>query len=92
MGRVVVAIRVNPQSDEVNLEELTAEIKQSLAPQYEFLKAEKFYIAFGLYGLRVYIAMPEEYEGGTYELENTLSKLKGVASIDVEYVTRIFTE
>ncbi|MCS7098911.1 MAG: elongation factor 1-beta [Sulfolobales archaeon] len=92
MGRVVVAVRVNPLSDEVDLEELTTRIRRSLPPQYEFLKSEKFYIAFGLYGLRVYVAMPEEYEGGTYELENVLSGVEGVASVDIEYVTRLFTE
>jgi elongation factor 1-beta len=56
------------------------------------MKAEKFYIAFGLYGLRLYITMPEEYEGGTYELENLLSSIDGISSVDVEYVTRLFTE
>lgn len=92
MGRVVVAVRINPQSDEVNLSELTDRVKQALPPQYELIKTEKFYIAFGLHGLRVYLSMPEEYEGGTYELENILSGVEGVSSVDVEYVTRMFTE
>ncbi|MEM2763777.1 MAG: elongation factor 1-beta, partial [Sulfolobales archaeon] len=70
MGRVVVAVRVNPESDEVDIDRLVGKIRQVLPSQYELVKAEKFYIAFGLYGLRVYLAMPEEYEGGTYELEN----------------------
>jgi len=92
VGKVVLVVRVNPQSDEVNLDELVGKVKQALPPQYEVMKAEKFYIAFGLYGLRLYITMPEEYEGGTYELENLLSNIDGISSVDVEYVTRLFTE
>jgi len=92
MGRVVAAIRVNPSSDEVNLDELVDRIRSSLPSHYELVKAEKFYIAFGLYGLRVYITMPEELEGGTYELENVLTNLEGVSSVDVEYITRLFAE
>ncbi len=92
MGRVVAAIRVNPSSDEVNLDELVEKIRYSLPSHYELVKAEKFYIAFGLYGLRIYITMPEELEGGTYELESVLCNLEGVSSVDVEYVTRLFAE
>ncbi|MEM0351813.1 MAG: elongation factor 1-beta [Sulfolobales archaeon] len=92
MGKVVVAIRINPDSDEVNIDGLVDKIKQALPQQYELIKAEKFYIAFGLYGLRVYLAMPEEYEGGTYELENILGSIEGISSVDIEYVTRMFTE
>lgn len=92
MGRVIVVARINPRGDDVSLDELVNRVKQVLPPQYELVKTEKFYIAFGLYGLRVYLAMPEEYEGGTYELENILGSIDGVSSVDVEYVTRMFTE
>lgn len=92
MGRVVVSVKINPQSDEVNLDELVDRIRGALPPQYELIKAERFYIAFGLYGLRVFLAMPEDYEGGTYELENILGSVEGVSSIDIEYITRLFTE
>ncbi len=88
MGRVVLAVRVNPEGSEVDLDELLERIKASLPPHYEILRSERFYIAFGLYGLRLYLAMPEDYEGGTYELENILSSVEGVSSVDVEYVTR----
>lgn len=92
MGKVVLVVRVNPQSDEVNLDELVDKIKHTLPSQYDVMKVEKFYIAFGLHGLRIYITMPEEYEGGTYELENLLSNVDGVGSVDVEYITRLFTD
>lgn len=92
MGKVVLVVRINPQSDEVNLDELASKIKQTLPSQYEVMKIEKFYIAFGLHGLRLYITMPEEYEGGTYELENLLGNVDGVGSVDVEYITRLFTD
>ena len=92
MGRVVVAVRVNPQGDDVNLDGLVDRIRQALPSQYSLLKTERYYIAFGLYGLRLYVSMPEEYEGGTSELEDILSGIEGVSSVDVEYVTRLFTE
>lgn len=90
MAKVVLAVRVNPEGSEVDLDELLERIKAALPPQYELLRSEKFYIAFGLYGLRIYLAMPEDYEGGTYELENILGGVRGVSSIDIEYVTRTF--
>ncbi len=88
MGKVLVAIKVNPADDKVNLDELVAKIKEGLKSQYEIVKHEKIYVAFGLYALRLYVLMPEELEGGTEELENYLKSFEGVSSVDVELVTR----
>ncbi len=88
MGKVIVALRVNPESDSIDLENLISDIRRALPKHYEILKYEKHYIAFGLYGLMLYIAMPEDFEGGTEELERILTSVNGVSSIDIEYVTR----
>ncbi|MEM2022000.1 MAG: elongation factor 1-beta [Zestosphaera sp.] len=88
MGKVVVSLRVNPESDEVDLDALINDIKSRLPQHYEILKHEKEYIAFGLYALRLYVAMPENFEGGTDELERSLTEMDGVSSVDVDFVTR----
>lgn len=88
MGKVVVSLRVNPDSDEVDLDSLISSIRAKLPPYYEILRHEKEYVAFGLYALRLYIAMPEDFEGGTDELERSLTEVGGVSSVDIDFVTR----
>lgn len=63
LGKVIVSLRVNPESDEVDLDKLISDIKSKLPSYYEILRYEKEYVAFGLYALRLYIAMPENFEG-----------------------------
>ncbi len=88
MAKVLAAIKVNPADENVDLDKLAEKIKEALPKEYEVVKHEKVYVAFGLYILRVYVVMPEELEGGTSDIENYLSKIPEVASIDIEYVTR----
>ena len=88
MGKVIVSLRVNPESDEVDLDKLISDIKSKLPSYYEILRHDKEYVAFGLYALRLYIAMPEDFEGGTDELERSLTEVKGVSSVDIDFVTR----
>jgi len=88
LGKVIVSMRVNPESDEVDLDKLVSDIRSRLPSYYEILRYEKEYVAFGLYALRLYIAMPEDFEGGTDELERSLTEVEGVSSIDIDFVTR----
>ena len=88
MAKVLVAIRVNPEDIDVDLDKLVNEIKTKMPKEFEVVRHEKVYIAFGLYALRLFIIMPEEHEGGTEDIENILTSIKGVASVDIEMVTR----
>ena len=88
MAKVLAAIKVNPRDENVDLNKLVEEIKEKLPSKYEVVRWDKVYVAFGLYALRIEIAMPEELEGGTYEIEQVLNKLPEVSSIDIEFVTR----
>ena len=88
MAKVLAAIKVNPADENVDLDKLAEAIKASLPKEYEVVKHEKVYVAFGLYILRVYVVMPEELEGGTSKIEEYITKIPEVASIDIEYVTR----
>ncbi len=88
VAKVLVAVRVNPEDIDVDLDKLVDEVKAKLPKEFEVVRHEKVYIAFGLYALRLFIIMPEEYEGGTEDIEKFLTSIKGVASVDVEMVTR----
>ena len=88
VANVLVAVRVNPEDIDVDLDKLVDEVKAKLPKEFEVVRHEKVYIAFGLYALRLFIIMPEEYEGGTEDIEKFLTSIKGVASVDVEMVTR----
>ncbi len=88
MAKVLAAIKVNPADENVDLDKLVEKIRDTLPNEYEVVKWEKVYVAFGLYILRIYVTMPEELEGGTYRIEQLLTGLPEVSSIDIEYVTR----
>lgn len=87
-SRVLVAIRLNPKGTDVDLDEVVGKVRSKLPKEFNLIKHEKVYVAFGLYVLRLYILMPEEYEGGTETLERVLSEIPGISSVDVEMVTR----
>lgn len=87
-SKVLVVMRVNPESTEVDLDRMISEIKSKLPSEFEIVKSEKVYVAFGLYVPRLYIVMPEEYEGGTSKIEEVIKSVPGVSSIDIEFVTR----
>ncbi|OYT47789.1 MAG: elongation factor 1-beta [Desulfurococcales archaeon ex4484_42] len=87
-SKVLVVVRVNPESTEIDLEKMINEIKSRLPSEFQLVKSEKVYVAFGLYIPRLYIVMPEEYEGGTSRIEEVIKSVPGVSSIDIEFVTR----
>ena len=88
MAKVLVAVRVNPKDIDVDLDRIVDEVKAKLPKEFEVVRHEKVYVAFGLYALRLFIIMPEEMEGGTEEIEKVLTSIEDVASVDVEMVTR----
>ena len=87
-SKVLVVVRVNPESLDVNLDELISKVKEKLPKEFQLVKSEKVYVAFGLYVPRLYIVMPEMYEGGTEKIEEIIKGVPGVSSVDVELVTR----
>ncbi len=89
LGKVMVLIRVFPESIDINLQELVKKIGESLPKEYNLVNYEEEPIAFGLKALNILITMPELKEGGTYELEQIISKIEGVSEIEVLKVTRM---
>jgi len=90
MGKVLVLVRLLPEDVEIDPETLLKRVKEKLPDIYDVLKYQAEPIAFGLQALRMIITMPEEYVGGTNELEEILAKVEGVGQVDVLNVSRAF--
>ncbi|MCY0868874.1 MAG: elongation factor 1-beta [Desulfurococcus sp.] len=89
MGQLLVVARILPEGIEVSLEKLREDIAKTLPQGYELRMWEEEPVAFGLKALRLAIIMPEDVEGGTETLENLISQVEGVSSVEIEYVSRI---
>jgi len=90
MGRVVAIVRVLPEDVETPPEKIIDAIKRSLPPEtYEVLKTRVEPVAFGINAVYVWVAMPEDIEGGTSDLERRLAEAPGVSQIDVVSVSRL---
>jgi len=85
MGEVAVILRVMPESPDVDLAKLEREIREKV----KVLAVEKEPIAFGLNALKV-ATVVEDAEGGTEPLEQAISSIPGVASVEVIGLSRIF--
>ena len=89
MARVVVSLRIMPQSPEVNLSDLETKSKNEIV---KFCNSGEFRveiqpIAFGLKALMILFVM-EESIGSTEKLEQKISQLDGVESVEVTDVRR----
>ena len=89
MAKVVVTIKIMPESPSVNLEAVQ---KTALSKIEKFAgktehKIEIEPIAFGLKALKIIFVM-DESQGSTEPIENSVSEIKGVMSVEVTDVRR----
>jgi translation elongation factor aEF-1 beta len=84
MAEVAVTLRLMPESADVDLARLEAEVK-SHAKVHSISREP---IAFGLEALRVVAVVPDA-AGGTEPLERELSALAGVGNVQVIDVRRL---
>ena len=84
MAEVAVTVRLMPESADVDLARLEAEIKSRVKVH----SVSREPIAFGLEALRV-IAIVPDAAGGTEPLEKELSTLAGVGNVQVIDVRRL---
>lgn len=90
MARVVALVKLLPEEADTPLDKLVKEIKAALPHNtYEVLRSATEPVAFGIQALYLWIVMPENIEGGTYDLEERLSRVKGVSQVDVVRVSRL---
>jgi elongation factor 1-beta len=89
MAKVVVTLNIMPESPEINLDKLrekSLEKITSFAGETE-TKITIEPIAFGLKALKIIFVM-QEAQGSTEPLENDISSIKGVQSVEVIDVRR----
>ncbi|BAN91029.1 elongation factor 1-beta [Aeropyrum camini] len=89
MARVAVVVKVYPDDVSIEPKTLAERIKSKLPQGYEVLAEGEVPIAFGLKALKLVIAMNEETEGGTEEVEQFLRNIEGVQEVEVESVSRM---
>lgn len=88
MGEVVATIKLMPESPDVNLEKIKSDIIKSIPEGAEFHNIEEEPIAFGLVALKVMVVVGDS-EGGTEKVEEYLSKVENISSVEVEDVRRL---
>ncbi len=89
MANVVVTLRIMPQSTDVDLSKIEDEAKKEIV---DFCSSKEFKtsiepIAFGLKALNIIFVM-DESKGSTEALENKISQISGVESVEVTDVRR----
>ncbi len=89
MARVAVVLKVLPNSIDVDLSALLEKIKKALPSEFEVMGSGEEPIAFGLKALKLIVAIPEETEGGTEQLEQILKSIEEVEEVEVEAVHRM---
>lgn len=89
MANVVITLRIMPQNPDIDLSKIEVEAKKEIV---EFCNSQEFKtqiqpVAFGLKALNILFVM-DESKGSTEELENRISRIEGVESVEVTDVRR----
>jgi len=90
MAKAIVTLKIMPESPDVNLDEIQTKVEEAI-DSFVGEQAEKRVtvepVAFGLKALNIIFVMDEQ-QGSTEPLENTISEIEGVNSVDVTDVRR----
>jgi translation elongation factor aEF-1 beta len=91
MSKVIVTLRVMPESPEVNLKKLEAVVCKRIHDWtgQQVDKVEVVPVAFGLKSLKIIFKVSED-KGGTEPLEKELVTVAGVNSVEVIGLDRTF--
>jgi elongation factor 1-beta len=88
MGEVVATIKLMPDSPDIDIAKIKEQVEKSIPDEAELHKIEEEPIAFGLIALNVMVVVGD-IEGGTEKVEEALSKIENVGSIEVVDVRRL---
>ena len=88
MGKVAAAIKVMPESPELDLEDLENRLEASLPEGAKINGIDREDVAFGLVALFPTVIVPDD-AGGTEAVEEAFRSVEGVESVSVEEVGRI---
>jgi elongation factor 1-beta len=90
MAKVIVTFKIMPENPDQDLDRITKEAEKkiiSFAGDTEH-KVEQEPIAFGLIAIKILFVL-DEAKGGTEQLEEEITKIDGVQSVEVIDVRRI---
>ncbi|KZX15517.1 elongation factor 1-beta [Methanobrevibacter cuticularis] len=88
MGEVVATVKLMPESPDVDLEQMKIDVQGAIEGEAELHKIEEEPIAFGLVALNVVFIVDDD-EGGTEVVEEKLTNVPSVNSIEVMDVRRL---
>ena len=88
MGDVVATIKLMPENPDVDIAKIKEDVVKSIPGEAELHKIEEEPIAFGLIALNVMVVVGD-IEGGTEKVEEALSKIEDVSSVEVVDVRRL---
>jgi elongation factor 1-beta len=91
LGNIIVRVKILPESIETKPEELLNKVEKSITKVASVQRHAVEPIAFGLNALIVDFRI-EDAEGGTDPLEEAISKVEGVGSMEVLGVSRASTK
>ena len=86
MGSVAITFRVMPEGVEVDLGTLKTNVRRALGNAFRSLEERP--VAFGLKAIHA-IAVIDDASGGSEQLEQSLSTLPGVSSVETLDVTLV---
>jgi len=88
MADVIITLKIMPESPDIDLDAVKEKIEQEIKTfGGEVGKVEKEPVAFGLIALNM-IFVSDESKGSTEQLEENISKIQGVSSVEVTDVRR----
>jgi len=88
MAQLIVSLRIMPEGVEINLDHVAEQIKEKVAEfGGEVGKVTTVPVAFGIKSLEIVFVM-EESTGSTDKLEEIITALPGVESVEVFDVRR----
>ncbi len=89
MAEIIMTLKIMPESPETDLEALEAGVKSKIteAVGESQFKVETEPIAFGLKAIKISFVI-DESKGSQDELENDISEMEGVNSVEVVDVRR----
>ncbi len=88
MGKVAAAIKVMPESPDVDLDALQDRLEGVLPEGAKINGFDRDDVAFGLVALIPTVVVPDE-SGGTEAVEEAFTDVDGVESVSVENVGRL---
>jgi len=77
-----------PDSPDIDIAKIKEQVEKSIPEEVELHKIEEEPIAFGLIALNVMVVVGD-IEGGTEKVEEALSKIENVGSVEVVDVRRL---